>query len=65
VVVSTSSDTSRWKVVVDGSERVQWGAGGKYGMKVGNVLECWESIEGQCTCPCQYDALSLLINRQI
>jgi hypothetical protein len=45
VVVSTLSDTSRWTVAVDGSERVQRGAGGKYVMKVGNVLECRESIE--------------------
>ena len=42
VVVSTLSDTSRWMVAVDGSERVQRGAG----MKVGNVLEYRESIEG-------------------
>jgi hypothetical protein len=47
VVVSTLSGTSRWKVVVDGSKRVQRGAGRKYGMKVGNVLECQESIKGQ------------------
>ncbi|KAJ8581876.1 hypothetical protein M405DRAFT_831642 [Rhizopogon salebrosus TDB-379] len=46
VVVSTLGDTRRWKVAVDGSERVQRGAGGKYGMKVANVLECRESIEG-------------------
>jgi len=36
----------RWKVVVDGSERVQQGASGKYGMEVGNVLESRESVEG-------------------
>jgi hypothetical protein len=47
VVVSTLSGMSRWKVAVDGSKRVQRGAGRKYGMKVGNVLECRESIEGQ------------------
>jgi hypothetical protein len=33
--VSTSSGTRRWKVAVEGSERVQQGASGKYGMKVG------------------------------
>jgi hypothetical protein len=38
--VSTLSDTSRWKVAVDGSERVRRGAGGKYGMKVGT---CWSA----------------------
>ena len=31
---------------MDGSERVQQGASGKYDMKVGNVLESRESIEG-------------------
>jgi len=35
-----------WKVVVDGNERVQQGASGKYGMDVGNVLESRESVEG-------------------
>ena len=29
------SGTRRWIVAVDGSERVQQGASGKYGMKVG------------------------------
>ena len=33
--MSTLGGTSRWMVVVDGSERVQQGASGKYGMKVG------------------------------
>jgi hypothetical protein len=38
VVVSALSDTSRWKVAVDGSERVQRGAGGKYGMIHGHLV---------------------------
>jgi len=46
VVVSTLGGTGRWKVVVEGSERVQQGASGKYGMEVGNVLESRESVEG-------------------
>ena len=46
VVVSTSGGTGRWKVVVDGNERVQQGTSGKYGMEVGNVLESRESVEG-------------------
>ena len=32
--------------MVEGNERVQQGASGKYGMEVGNVLESWESVEG-------------------
>jgi hypothetical protein len=47
VVVSTLGGTRRWKVAVDGSERVQQGASGKYGMKVGNVLESRRSNEGR------------------
>jgi hypothetical protein len=47
VVVSTLGGTGRWKVAVDGSDRVQQGASGKYGMKVGNVLESRGSIEEQ------------------
>jgi hypothetical protein len=35
------------QVAVDGSDRVQQSASGKYGMKVGNVLESRGSIEGQ------------------
>jgi len=34
------------RVVVDGSERVQQGASDKCGMKVGNMLESRESVEG-------------------
>ena len=33
--MSILGGTGRWKVVVDGSERVQQGASSKYGMKVG------------------------------
>jgi hypothetical protein len=47
VVVSTWGNTKRWKVAVDGSERVQQGASSKYGIKVGNVLESRGSIEGR------------------
>jgi hypothetical protein len=47
VVASILGGTRRWKVSVDGSERVQRGASGKYGMKVENVLESRESIEGR------------------
>ena len=46
VVVSTSGGTGRWKVVVDGNERVQQGTSGKYSMKIGNMLESRESVEG-------------------
>ena len=46
-VVSTLGGMRRWKVAVDSSETVQQGASGKYGMKVGNVLESRGSIEGQ------------------
>jgi hypothetical protein len=48
--MSTWGDTRRWKVAVDGSERVQQGASSKYGMKVGNVLESRGSIEGRREC---------------
>jgi len=46
VVVSTLGGTRRWKVVTNGSGRVQQGASGKYGMEVENVLESRESVEG-------------------
>jgi len=46
VVMSTSGGTGRWKVVVDGNERVQQGTSGKYGMEVENVLESRENVEG-------------------
>ena len=48
VVVNTLGSTGRWKVtvVVEGNEKVQQGATGKYGMEVGNVLESRESVEG-------------------
>jgi len=46
VVVSTSGGTGRWKVVVDGNERVQQGTSGKYSTEVGNVLESRESVKG-------------------
>ena len=46
VVVSTLGGTGRWKVVVEGNERVQQGASDKYGMEVGSVLESRESVEG-------------------
>jgi len=45
VAVSTFGGTGRWKVVVDGNERVQQGASGKYGMEVGNMLESREIVE--------------------
>jgi len=38
--------TGRWKVVVDGNEKVQQGASSQYGIEVGNVLESRESVEG-------------------
>ena len=40
VVVSTLGGTGRWKVVVEGNERVQQGASGKYGME---VETCWRA----------------------
>jgi len=46
VVVGTLGGTGRWKVVVEGNERIQQGASGRYGMEVGNVLESRESVEG-------------------
>jgi hypothetical protein len=46
VVVSTLSGAGRWKVMVDGNERVQQGASGKYGMEVGNVLESRRVLKG-------------------
>jgi hypothetical protein len=45
VVVSTLGSASLKDV--EGSERVQQGASGKYGMKAEDVLESLESIEGR------------------
>jgi len=38
VVVSTLGGTGRWKVVVDGNERVQQGTSGKYRLEM-----CWRA----------------------
>jgi len=46
VVVSTLGGTGRWKVMMDGNERVQQDASGNYGLEVANVLESRESVEG-------------------
>ena len=43
VAVSTFGGTGRWKVVVDGNERVQQGASGKYGTLAWRLETCWRA----------------------